>query len=326
MNISAPFIHRPIATSLLAARNGLDWVTTWFAKTAGTPPSPSSGRNAFIRWTVYDDLDKRLLDATARMADAEAEGPVVTLETGSWQKLYERLAWQYPHAAATHEPAKTSVSLLRRRLVDETEARPLFKFQINSPKPRVQNFDGRFSDPISAAEIGTAHHNFLRLVSLERTKTVTELEKEARRMQEEGTLSPEETAHLDLAALTAFWQSDTGREIQARAKQVRRELPFTARFSPEELARTVTRTSGLLEREFVLVQGIADLVVLLPEEIWLVDFKTDHFEVTALAEKVKLYEPQLRLYALALGRVYHRPVTRLQLYFLAIQRAVPVER
>ncbi len=75
-----------------------------------------------------------------------------------------------------------------------------------------------------------------------------------------------------------------------------------------------------------MVQGIADLVVLLPEEIWLVDFKTDHFEVTALAEKVKLYEPQLRLYALALGRVYHRPVTRLQLYFLAIQRAVPVER
>jgi hypothetical protein len=30
-----------------------------------------------------------------------------------------------------------------------------------------------------------------------------------------------------------------------------------------------------LEAEFVVVQGVADLVVLLPEEIWLVDFKTD---------------------------------------------------
>src|SRR5260221_12638332 len=136
-NKSWPEMTEINATSLLAARNSLDWVAAWFAKTAGTPPSPPAGGNAFLRWTVYDDLDKRLLDTTARMADAEAEGGVVTPETGSWQKLYERLAWQYPQAAATHEPAKTSVSLLRRRLLDETEARPLFKFQIDSLKPRV---------------------------------------------------------------------------------------------------------------------------------------------------------------------------------------------
>jgi len=59
-------------------------VTTWFAN-GGTPPSPSNGKNAFIRWTVYDDLDKRLLDATARMAIRKPKD-CVTLETGSWQK------------------------------------------------------------------------------------------------------------------------------------------------------------------------------------------------------------------------------------------------
>ncbi len=312
------------AAFLQAARNSLDWVAAWFTKTAGMPPSAPSGANDLIRWTVYDDLDKRLLDITPRTTDAEVEGPVVTLETGSWQKLYGRLAWQYPHAAATHEPAKTSVSLLRRRLLDETEAeaRPLFKFQIEHPKSRMQGFDGRLSTRLSAPEIGIAHHNFLRLVSLERTGTLAELEQEARRMQEEGMLSPVEVSHLDLAALAAFWQSDTGTKIRSRAKQVRRELPFTARFSPDELPRTNTETSGSLEGEFVVVQGIADLVVLLPEEIWLVDFKTDQFEKSALADKVKLYEPQLRLYALALGRVYRRPVNRLQLYFLALQQTV----
>ena len=33
-----------------------------------------------------------------------------------------------------------------------------------------------------------------------------------------------------------------------------------------------------LEDEFVVVQGVADLVVVLPGEIWLVDFKTDELK------------------------------------------------
>jgi len=315
------------ATLLMAARNGLDWVAAWFGTTSGSLPAPPSGENMFIHWTIYDDLDERLLDAATQRVDVEAEEPVVTLGTGSWQKLYKRLAWQYPHAAATHEPAKTSVSLLRRRLLDEVEAeaRPLFKSRLGSSKSGALSSWTGLSDGLSAAEIGTAHHTFLRLVSLKRTQTVLELEQEARRMLEEGTLSQEEVAHLDLAALAAFWQSDMGMEIVRRPNQVRRELQFTARFSPHELHGAGARTPGLLEGEFVSVQGIADLAVLLPKEIWLIDFKTDSFEVSALAEKVKSYEPQLRLYALALGRVYHRPVNRLQLYFLAIQQTVPVE-
>ena len=38
-----------------------------------------------------------------------------------------------------------------------------------------------------------------------------------------------------------------------------------------------------------MVQGVADLVVMLPEEIWLVDFKTDRLTPAELAEKLKLY-------------------------------------
>src|SRR5260221_14370339 len=119
--------------SLLAARNSLDWVAAWVAKTAGTPPLPPlppGGENDFIRWTVYDDLDERLLDSRPRMADEEVEGPVVTLETGSWQKLYDRLDLQYPHAAATHEPANTSPSLLLSVCIDKRAPLSLGKFSL----------------------------------------------------------------------------------------------------------------------------------------------------------------------------------------------------
>jgi ATP-dependent exoDNAse (exonuclease V) beta subunit len=66
-----------------------------------------------------------------------------------------------------------------------------------------------------------------------------------------------------------------------------------------------------------VVQGVVDLAVLLPDEIWLVDFKTDEFRADELAEKTKTYTPQLRLYAAALEKIFARKVTLRALHFLA---------
>jgi len=311
--------------SLLAARNYLDWIAAWSVKSAGALLSPPEGRNAWWRWTIYDDLDRRLLDEAVQIpTETEADEPAGNLDAAAWQKLRQRLAWQYPHVAATHEAAKTSVSALRRRLADEmdAEAKPSFKFQISNFK--FQNRASASAGKLSAEEIGTAHHTFLELVALEQTGTVAGLKQEAQRMEREQALSSEEMAHLDFSALAAFWQSDIGQKIRAQAKEVRRELAFTARFSPEELKTNGQRRPELFDEEFIVVQGVADLAVVLPEEIWLVDFKTDHFAATELAEKVKLYEPQLKLYALALARIYRRPVSQAYLHFLAVGKSVEV--
>jgi ATP-dependent helicase/nuclease subunit A len=74
--------------------------------------------------------------------------------------------------------------------------------------------------------------------------------------------------------------------------------------------------------ECVVVQGVADLAVLRPEGIWLVDFKTDRIEEDQLAERVREYTPQLGLYALALERIYQRPVEERWLHFLHLRRTV----
>ena len=76
--------------------------------------------------------------------------------------------------------------------------------------------------------------------------------------------------------------------------------------------------------EFVVAEGKADMVVLLPGDIWLLDFKTDKVKGAELEARVKLYEPQLRLYAQALSAIYRRPVTECWLYFLEARRAVSV--
>jgi len=175
----------------------------------------------------------------------------------------------------------------------------------------------------SAAEIGSAHHSFLQMVSLECAGSLAAIKQEAERLQQERALTAEQVALLDLDALAAFWNSETGQRIRAQAKFVKRELAFTARFSPQALGALLGEAPETgLPGEFVVVQGVADLVVLMPRELWLLDFKTDAVKRDHLPAKVQLYEPQMKLYARALSQIYSRPVTDCWLYFLDCQTAV----
>jgi ATP-dependent exoDNAse (exonuclease V) beta subunit len=71
---------------------------------------------------------------------------------------------------------------------------------------------------------------------------------------------------------------------------------------------------------------MVDLAVLLPKEIWLVDFKTDEFGEDERADKIKSYAPQLKLYARALEGIYKRPVTECRLHFLSHRSDVRIQR
>ena len=197
--------------------------------------------------------------------------------------------------------------------------------------------------PDSVFASGAAHHKFIQLVALQRTETLESLKAEAERLQSEHALTAEEVAFLDFDALAAFWQSNLGNRIRAQSASVHSELPFTARFSHDELsaaeisfstppnpdqpnlAHSAPRAphTGLAE-EFIVVQGVADLVVLLAKEIWIVDFKTDAVRGKQLDERAKSYEIQMKLYARALARIYNRPVSQCWLYFLSVGRALPL--
>jgi ATP-dependent helicase/nuclease subunit A len=239
------------------------------------------------------------------------------------ERLRAILSWEYPFAAATQRAAKSSVTALRRQAAEELddEAEPTFPMRNFAP---VARRDARTK--LSAADAGTAHHKFLQFVALENTADVAALKSETNRLEQGKVLSADERAALALDDIAAFWNSEPGRKIRAQAANVRRELAFTARFSPAELAAiTGVKSAPGLEDEFVVVQGVADLVVLLPKEIWLADFKTDEITANELPEKKRLYTPQLKLYAQALEKIYARPVTACWLHFLPARKTVDME-
>ena len=179
---------------------------------------------------------------------------------------------------------------------------------------------------LTGADRGTAHHKFLQHAALDRLDSLTALQNEVERLARAGKLAQNEAAALDLPALAAFWNSDLGKRIRAvEASRVCRELAFTVRLSAEDLARLNLADAAALKDEFLVAQGRIDVAVILPKEIWLLDFKTDQLTEAELEAKIEAYAPQLELYALALSRIYHpRPVTERWLHFLSLGRTVRV--
>ena len=308
---------------IAAANSFADWLGIWFSVQSSKFKVHSSLRGELpqLNWQLVDDAELVGL-GKAESGKPKAESELPTLDEAAAEKLRAILNWKYPHEAATKRKAKGSVTELRRAAEDlDDEAEPVFTPPAWAGQKRKAESGKR---KLSAADFGTAHHRFLQHFALEKTG---ELAAEADRLARGNYLSADECAVLDLSALAAFWNSPLGKDIQANAEFVRRELPFTARFSPAEIAGiTGEQTGGGLESEFIIVQGVADLVVVRPAEIWLVDFKTDTVRQGELAEKIRSYTPQLRLYAVALEKIFSRPVTDCRLHFLSVGHSEPVSR
>ena len=295
---------------ILAGGSFLDWLGSW---PPGGASLENSGQNKFFTWTVFDEEHPWLAPAKPPAAQAR-EGMA---EADLSPETRARLDWRYPFEDDTKIAAKAAVSTLRRGMAgeDQEEAR-LFTFDTSARKA-----DGT----LSAADLGSAHHTFLEKMTLDPTPTLESLTAEAARLRNEKLLTPEECASLDLDALAAFWRSETGRQLLDWRPALRRELAFTARLETTALAQLGSADfAGAAPGEFIVVQGVIDLAAILPEEIWLLDFKTDHFPVADLDEKIKMYRPQIELYAAALGGIYRRPVTRRWLHFLAHGRTVAI--
>jgi ATP-dependent helicase/nuclease subunit A len=346
---------QPVTTQQIASANSFaDWLGLWFANQVQSPMSnvqnETEGKLPHLRWRLVADAEFggdsiRSSRGVEAQTETISEPPHVGCheDDGVADKLRVRLEWNYPFAAATRRKAKSSVTELRRAAEElDEEAGQVFSFQASgkrlagTPAPPGQTPHSALRTPhLSAAEAGTAHHKFLQHFALESVNSIAALKTEARRLERERILSAGERAVLDLEALADFWNSPPGRKIRAQSPDlVKRELPFTARFSPDELDELVgssrcddrTPRRGVpASNEFVVVQGVADLVVLLPEEIWLADFKTDQVRADELPEKIKLYEIQLKLYARALAKIYSRPVTNGWLHFLDARKTANVK-
>jgi len=314
-------LPRPFSSrELLSARSPLDWMLLWLPTVTATGDwGEEGGQNALLSWRIWGEAEN-FLATEATPTETVPKQAVASPEPGTRDAVVHRIRWRYEHASSTHEPAKTSVTALRRKsaeLIDEDAAH-----WVSGPRPASRPSGG---DGLGAATIGTLHHQFLQRMELAGAVDQAGLQAQLSAMTQRGDFSPEAAVVLDLEGIARFWSGAVGQGILARRSGVLREVPFTARFSPTELAVLGgVSMAGNGADEFVVVQGVADLLVVLEAELWLLDFKTDDVGADGLEAKAALYRPQLRLYAAALSGIYGRPVTQRWLHFLRARQTVVV--
>ncbi len=211
-------------------------------------------------------------------------------------RLRRRIAFVPPRLALSAVPVKLSVTQLTKSGPGGPLVRPDFAWQRGS-----------------ATEKGTATHLFMQCADYRRA--LESVSGELARLVAEGFLSPADAAQIDLPCLESLFGSDFGRMI-ATAPRVLREYAFVDSIPARELAGL----PGPLAEEPVLIQGIADCILLEEDHAVLVDYKTDR--VRDGQTLIDRYSAQLARYKAALDRRLPVPVTESVLYSFALGRPI----
>ena len=167
---------------------------------------------------------------------------------------------------------------------------------------------------MTGAERGTAIHAFLQSVPFD--GPAPDLRQEVQRQVDRRLLDPDLADKLDLARVQPFFESGVWRRIRA-ARRVLREEPFITALP----ASRVTPEAGDSDAE-VLVQGIADLVLVFDDHAEICDYKTDGSKDPDYYKKE--YAAQLRLYRYAFALRLGVPVTRLTIYSFALEQEIDI--
>jgi ATP-dependent helicase/nuclease subunit A len=304
------------------ARNPLDWILPAIAAKDATPvflyprdvtdawqAAESTGRLSSTQ--ILAGLDTRVDEPSADAAQAIA-----------------RLTGTYTYEKLTRIPAITPVTELKGRLDwgDDEQEGPQYASHPDQPAILGGGFGVPHRlRPISpgdaARQKGTATHLFLEKVNLAGRTDRKALGKQLADFVERHLLSQVEADQVDLDGVSWFLnETDLGRHLRRSRSTVRRELPFIMRLEPQWLAPG-SGSDDLADAG--IVRGVIDVLWATPEGIEIADFKTDAVAGAELRHRIELYKGQLRMYALAIERIWKKPVGRLWLAFLHARHIEP---
>ena len=246
------------------------------------------------------DTASRLAVYCADLTGEETEAaqtqqqPLPAVDEALVQRLVEGFGWQYPYSALEEIPAKVSVTSVVHRRSAATLERPAFMS----------------AEGLSAAEMGTALHAFLQHADFaplaaaraQGTDVLRQaVQSEADRQVRLQLMTDELARKLDTDRMVRFFGGEAFGRVCA-AQQVLREYAFiTSLPAAAVLAAQGGEPADPSVRDArVLVQGIADLVLVFPDHLELLDYKSDRGKTAQ--QLAAEYAAQLNLYTLAVEK------------------------
>lgn len=222
-------------------------------------------------------------------------------------QIKKSLYRKYEYGDLHKVPAKTSVSELTHRN-DE-----YIKFDYSSTLSRVPAIikDEQTRNAPESRRIGTAAHLLISRIDLSKKVDIHTIEQTRLELIAQNQLSDNIAKHVNIETIANFFANDLGKMALDNKNNVLREWPFT-------FAEKVTND------DFLIVQGIIDMLIQAHEGLIIIDFKTDRVTAPQLNERVELYRGQLELYGRAAEHILKTKTISKWLYFLTPQISVEV--
>jgi ATP-dependent helicase/nuclease subunit A len=244
-------------------------------------------------------------------------------------RLKESLNWQYPFGNAPALPAKRTVTQWTHRNDEFTKIDYSLAFD-RKPKAvfATKQIDGR--------SIGTATHLVMSKLDLAKSVTTEAVTQLIEKLVKDGALIQEIASQVNADSIAKFFKSKLGQTVLDKNNSVRQEWPFTFAVPASQWNESATHQTshGLrvtperdaLRRsdDFIIVQGIIDLLVKTPKGLVVIDFKTDDVSADGATKRAELYRGQLDLYAQAASIILDQKTESKWLYFLRPGREVEV--
>lgn len=139
---------------------------------------------------------------------------------------------------------------------------------------------------VTGAEIGSATHELMQRINLDKKPTLETLTEALEQVQ----VSSDVKSKINLGKILSLFDTALGQEILSNQDKLYREQPFSMLKRDEK------------SQENFVVRGILDGYLLYNDKIALFDYKTDRYEHAS--QLVERYRGQLDLYAEALSRSY----------------------
>jgi len=243
-------------------------------------------------------IHNKIEDTAALSLKLEKE--ILTKNNSKILKSYD---YVYPFEALREVEAKASVT----EIVHKADKK---KYEFSSKPAFLQ------SKGLSGAEKGTATHKFMQFCDLQ--KAEQDIDSEIFRLYDFGYLTDAELEAIEKDEVLEFFSSEIYCRIK-NAKHIKREERFLTEFPATELDDRLDKS---FSDEMIIVQGAVDLVVFEEDGIVIVDFKTDRNQ--SENELLEVYSMQLKMYALAIQKLYNMPIKEMLIYSFALKKAIKV--
>ena len=244
---------------------------------------------------------EEVLESVSGFQDKQILSPEIA------EKISSRLAFQYPHAAATISPSKRTATSLKGREKDKEASE---KTQEALQSVRLWRRPSFIQSNLQGREYGNVIHAIMQYISYENCTSVDAIRSEAEKLRQRGFLTEQQLESVDFKMLMVFFDSPLGRKLQSGVPYLR-EFKFS-------ILDQGSRYDPLLKEEQVLLQGVVDCAILEDDGITVLDFKTDYVTEQTLSTAINRYTAQVSAYADALQRIYEMPVKKRYLYFFRL--------